>query len=423
MKKTAKRSDLSQAGSWEQRAREVMSRGWETLHDAVVKVGLTVLQAMLEEDRAALCGRRYTHDAERRATRAGYTMGELSMCGRRVSVARPRVRSRSNRELRLPTWERFAGADPLTPRAVEQILLGVSTRQYERSLEPMNEAVMSRGASKSAVSRRFVEASRERLAEMMCRDLSELSICVIMVDGIYVGDHVVLVALGIDERARKHVLGLYEGATENRTACTGLLADLVARGLRTARSMLFVIDGSKALARAIRDVFGSRALIQRCQVHKRRNVLEHLPESMRQTVGRTISAAYHATEGSRAQRMLEALAQQLEKSHPAAAASLREGLDETLTVMRLNLPRWLTQTLTSTNPIEHINGRIRKLTHNVKRWDSGEMVLRWLATAVIEASVTFKRLRGYEAMPKLVFALRTHDQKLTGTIDPSTEAA
>lgn len=244
---------------------------------------------------------------------------------------------------------------------------------------------------------------------MMGRDLSELSVRVVMLDGIHVGGHVVLIALGIDEGGEKHVLGLYEGATENATVCTDMLSDLVARGLDPKRGTLFVIDGGKALHKAIRSVFGACAVFQRCQVHKRRNVLDHLPEELKESVGRTISSAYKCGNAKRARRMLEALARQLERKHPAAAGSLREGLDESLTIVDFNLPPALARTLCTTNAIEFVNGRIRKTTHNVSRWEGGTMILRWLALALDEAAKTFRKLRGHKGMPLLVAALRSHD--------------
>ena len=395
-----------------------------TLHDAIVSAGMTVLGAMLEEERVKLCGPRYQHQSGRNASRAGHADGELALGGRRVGVRRPRVRSADGEEVKLETWERFGEADPLTPRAVEQMVLGVSTRKYVRSIEPAPPGLKTRGTSKSAVSRRFVAATREKLQEMMSRDLGSLKLCAIMIDGIHVDEHLVLVALGIDEHAEKHVLGLYEGATENTTSCSGLLSDLEARGVRTDRTMLFVIDGSKALAKAVRAKYGTRALIQRCQVHKKRNVEDHLPEDMKRNAGRTISAAYQCGNTARAKSMLKGLARQLERKHPSAAASLREGLDETLTVMRFDLDMHLTRTLSTTNPIEFINGRIRKTIRNVARWDGGEMVLRWLAVALVEASKTFRKLRGYKGMPKLVAALRAHDAKLNPTpVDVKVKAA
>jgi putative transposase len=423
MKDTARRRARSQETTMEQLVFAAMRDARATLHDAVVTAGMTVLGAMLEEDRARLCGPRYAHDPHRRASRAGHAEGELAMGGRRVRMQRPRVRGADGREVPLDTWERFAEADPLTPRAVEQMVLGVSTRNYARSIEPAPPHVSSRGTSKSAVSRRFVTATREKLAETMSRDLSGLAICATMIDGLHMGEHLVLAALGIDESGEKHVLGLYEGATENETVCTALISDLTSRGLRTDRSMLFVIDGSKGLSKAIRAVYGKRAIIQRCQVHKRRNVEDHLPEDMRKNIGRTISTAYKCGDAARAKRMLEALARQLERKHPSAAASLREGLDETLTVLRFGLPHGLMRTLATTNPIEFLNSRIRKTTHNVTRWD-GTMVLRWVALAADEASKTFRKLRGYVAMPKLVAALRDHDVQLdTKSVDGSKRAA
>jgi transposase-like protein len=423
MKDTARRGSRSQETT-ERLMFAAMRDVRATLHEAVVAAGMSVLSAMLEEDRIRLCGPRYVHDRDRQASRAGHAEGELAMGGRRIRVRRPRVRGADGREVPLETWERFAGADPLTPRAVEQMVLGVSTRRYERSLEPMPSGLPSRGTSKSAVSRRFTTATREQLAQTMSRDLSALPLCTIMIDGIHVGEHLVLVALGIDEQAEKHVLGMYEGATENATVCTALLNDLVARGVRADRTMLFVVDGSKALCKAIRAVFGARALIQRCQVHKRRNVEDHLPEEMKKGIRRTISTAYRCADPARAKRMLEALACQLERKHPAAAGSLREGLDETLTVLHFDLPENLMRTLATTNPIEFLNSRIRKTTHNVTRWESGEMVLRWLSLACDEASKTFRKLRGHKSMPKLVDALRAHDAQLQAkSVDASKRAA
>jgi transposase-like protein len=302
------------------------------------------------------------------------------------------------------------------------MLVGVATRKYARSLEPMPPGVQTRGTSKSSVSRRFVEATSKELEAMMRQDLSGIDLVALMLDGIAVGDYTILVALGIDAGGNKHVLGLYEGATENATACTGLLSDLQARGLRTDRSVLVVIDGGKALYKAVRAVFGRRALVQRCQVHKRRNVGDHLPENMKNSIGRAMTAAYRCRDAVRAERILKGLAQQLEREHPQAASSLLEGLDETLTVVRLGLSEWLERTMATTNPIENLNSSIRRITRNVKRWD-GTMVLRWVAASLGEAGKTFRKLRGYKGMPKLVAALRTHDATLGITIDDEEKAA
>ena len=422
MKDTAKSRGRSQETT-AQLTMAAMIDARATLHEAVVHAGMSILEAMLEEDRAKLCGPRYVHDRRRYASRAGYTDGELALGGRRMTVRRPRARSPMG-EVALPTWEYFAGADPLTPRAVEQMVLGVSTRNYGRSLEAAPAGFATRGASKSAVSRRFVASTQATLTAMMGRDLSGLSLCALVIDGIHVGEHLVVAALGIDESGDKHVLGLHEGATENGSVCATLIGDLIARGVRSDRAMLFVIDGSKALAAAIRRAFGKHAIIQRCQVHKRRNVEDHLPDSMKANVGRAMTTAYRSGNYERAKRMLNGLARQLDKKHPSAAASLREGLDETLTVMRFELPMWLERTLSTTNTIEYVNGRIRKTTHNVTKWESGSMALRWVAISLIEAAKTFRKLRGYKGMPTLVAALRAHDQLIKpAAVDASKKAA
>jgi transposase-like protein len=273
------------------------------------------------------------------------------------------------------------------------------------------------------VSRRFVEATAKNLAEWLGRKLSDLSLAALMLDGIVCGEHTVLIALGIDEKGSKHILGLWEGATENTAACTALLSNLVERGLDTTRSTLVVIDGSKALAKAVRDAFGKRALIQRCQVHKKRNVLEHLPERLRSANDAILSTAYRCRDPKRALDMLNKLARQLERKHPSAAASLREGLEETLTVLSFGLIDSLERTLATTNPIENLNSLLRRIHHNVTRWQDGTMVLRWVAIGLQEAAKGFRRLRGFEGMPKLVAALRVHDARLDVALAPLKKAA
>jgi putative transposase len=422
MKKNAEKRKVRQEDS-KQLVLSIARSMHEVLHELVVGAGMTVFQAMLEQDRVELCGPRYAHDNERIAYRAGSAPGELAMGGRRVSMRRPRARTTSGDEVELPTWRRFAEADPLTPRAVDQVLVGVSTRKYARSLEPLPAELSSRGTSKSAVSRRFVAGTTRQVGEMMRCDLSGLDLAAIWIDGIHIDEHVVLVALGVDTQGYKHVLGMREGATENATACTALLADLQGRGMRTDRTILIVIDGSKALAKAVRDVFGDRAMVQRCQVHKRRNVEDQLPERMKETIGSAISKAYQSTDAERAKRILVGLARQLERQHPSAAASLREGLDETLTVLRLDLVPGLTRTLATTNPLENLNNQLRRITRNVKRWRDGTMVVRWIGAALQEAAKGFRRLRGYKGMPTLITALRAQDAKLDGTVDASGRAA
>jgi transposase-like protein len=365
--------------------------------------------ALLEHERERLCGPRYRHDPERQVSRAGYASAEVVLGGRRVAVKRPRVRSRDGEEVELPSWRRFASEDPLSERVLEQMMVGVATRKYDRSLEPLPSGVKGRGTSKSAVSRRFVQETAKKLKDWAERSLAGLSITAVMLDGIVIGEHTVIAALGMDEGGAKHVLGFWEGATENAAACNALLSNLVERGLDTGRRILFIIDGSKALAKAIRNVMGKRATIQRCQVHKKRNVMEHLPERRRQSVGEMMDTAYRCRDPKRAMDMLKKIARQLEQKHPSAATSLREGLEETLTVKLFQLPEELERILSTTNAIENLNSVIRRIQRNVKRWRDGQMVLRWVGAALLEAERGFRRIRGYKHMPALVAALRAHD--------------
>jgi transposase-like protein len=391
------------------------------LREFAAEAGMQALAALLEQDRTELCGPRYKHVEGRQASRAGHAAGELVMGGRRVGVRRPRVRSVEGKELDLPSWAQFSSEDPLTNRAVEEMVVGVSTRKYERALEEVPPELSTRGTSKSAVSRRFVAATKSKMEQWMQRRLQQLELASILIDGLAFTDHVVLIALGVDRDGKKHVLGLHEGATENATACSALLDNLIQRGLRSDRSMLFVIDGSKALAKAIRDRFGERALIQRCQVHKKRNVREHLPEYMRSSVSATMSQAYATRDVVRATKLLENLARTLDADHPGAAASLREGLAETLTVLRLGLPESFARTFATTNAIENLNSSARRICRNVTRWRDGTMILRWTCQAMQEAEANFRRVVGWEnGMPFLLNALRKNDARIEQKIDEKT---
>jgi putative transposase len=374
--------------------------------------GFAFAQEQLEAERAALCGPRYAHDPERAAMRAGHAPSSLTVGGRRAEINRPRVCSSDGHELFLPSWQAWSARDPLEQRALEQMVLGISTRRYARSLEALPEELKVRGISKSAVSQRFVVGTTKKLAELMRRDISGLKLVALMIDGVHFAEHVVLAAVGIDSSGEKHPLGLREGATENAAACKELLADLIQRGLNPNRAILVVIDGAKALRKAVLEVFGERALLHRCQAHKKRNVADALPQRLRASVHSAMNQAYATGDPKRARRLLENLARKLESDHPGAAASLREGLEETLTVMRLGLPGNLERVLSSTNLIENLFSRVREVARRVKRWQGGVMILRWTAAGVLEAERHFRKVAGYRALPKLVTALRAHDAKI-----------
>jgi transposase-like protein len=421
--KKSQRVDVEGQGPAAAGRSTVEELGRATLFAFLIESGIGKLEEMLEAERATECGRRYEHQPDRRAYRYGHAPGELVLGGRRVRVRRPRARSLDGREVLLPSWIRFSKEDPLDARALEQMVVGVSTRKYHRSLEEVPPDVEVRGTSKSAVSRRFVAATQEQLGVFLERPLDGLDLAVLMIDGVHFAEHVILVAIGIDEKGEKHVLGTWEGATENATSCKALLADLVQRKLDTRRAMLAVIDGSKALAKAVRDTFGRRTKIQRCQVHKKRNVLEHLPDQLRRSVGAKMTAAYQSGDPDQARRILHQLARQLDEAHPGAAASLREGLDETLTVMALELPRALERTLSSTNVIENFMGTARRVSRNVKRWRGGSMMLRWIVAAAIEAKKSFRRVRGHQGIGKLVRALNDGEPTPSESTITRSEAA
>lgn len=377
--------------------------------ELLVKGGLAVAAALFSAEVEQLCGPRYTRGEG--ASRWGSARGEAVLGGRKVRLARPRVR-RGGEEVPLDSYAQLQREDPLSDRAVEQMLIGVSTRRYARSLEPVIPDLREFGTSRSAVSRRFVARTQAQLEQALVRPLGDVRWAALMIDGIRFHENVVLLALGIDEGGGKHVLAFREGSTENATLCREMLADLVERGLPADKSLLFVIDGGKGLRRAIGDVFGRRALVQRCQVHKKRNVLEHLTESQTAQVKAAMSQAYAAESHGLALRQLKNLATTLKRTQPSAAASLVEGLEETLTVKALGITGALARTLQSTNAIENLNSGVRRVAGRVKRCRHGAMALRWVATAALESARGFRRLRGHSDMPRLVRALRAHDAAL-----------
>lgn len=370
--------------------------------------GKAVLAKMMEAERTALCGPKGVPDPARTAYRGGYARTSVVFGGRRVAIRRPRARAVQAKELSLPSFEWATQCDPINAATLSAIAAGVSTRRYGGTLDalPQSELQSSSSVSKSAVSRRFVALSAEQLSQWLSGRI-EAELSAVMIDAIHFRDRVVLLALGFDAQGKKHVLGLWEGTTEKTAVVRALLSNLIERGLSPDTPRLWIIDGGKALRRAILEVFGASALVQRCQEHKRRNVLEHLPEELHTSVGRVMKDAWHSKDPVLARCQLERLANSLAKPHPGAAASLREGLDETLTLIRLGVEDALYKTLRTTNPIENLNGRIAAHTRNVNRWRDGQMVLRWIAASLNEARRGFRAVRGYRDMKRLAAALAT----------------
>jgi len=401
---------------------ELASAAREGLLALAVGTGLQVLEAMLAEDVAWLVGPKGRHIPGRAAVRHGSEPGQVTLGGRRVRVRRPRVRTADGtRELPVPTYQAFAATDLLDQLAVERMLAKLSTRRYPAGLEPVGTQVVqaSSGTSKSAVSRRFVARTEHALAELLAADLSALELVALLVDGIRVAEHTCVVALGITIDGTKVPLALAEGATENATVTRDLLTGLRERGLDVTRPILVVIDGAKALRRAVGEVC-DHPVIQRCQLHKLRNVSDRLPDAVASTVARRMRAAYRNPDPLVAQADLEALAGELDRSHPGAAASLREGLAETLTITRLGVPPTLARTLRSTNSIESMIEICRDHAANVKRWQDGQMVLRWVAAGMGEAATQFRRVNGYLYLPGLRVAL---DQTIAAVTPTKEDAA
>jgi transposase-like protein len=372
---------------------------WEELQPQVEHLaglaGLQVIRGVIEEEVTRRVGPRYQPDPASSCVRWGQQPGYVVFAGQKVGVERPRVRARKGPEVELDSYARLQ-QDGRRQRAVrEGIVAGLTARSYHRAVQSVLEGY---GIEKSSVSREFVAASAAQLQQLCEKKLGDLDLVALLIDGIHLGQQVLVVALGIETSGKKHVLGLWQGATENTTVVKELLEDLVARGLNPERRYLFVIDGVKALRAAIERVFGDRAEVQRCQIHKRRNVKDHLPKNAPGDTDRRIRNAYALTSYAEAKAELEKIFRQLERINPSAARSLEEGLEETLTVHRLGVGTLLRRTLASTNPIESCLSTVERVAHNVKRWRAGDHALRWTATGLLEAEQKFRRVKGYREL-------------------------
>jgi len=362
------------------------------------RAGLRIIGTILENEVTRRVGPPHRPDPVSGAVRWGRQPGYVMFGGRKVAVERPRVRTRERQEVELDSYARLQH-DGRRQRAVrEGIVAGLSSRNYRRAVESVVDGY---GIEKSSVSRKFVAASAAQLQELCEKQLGDLDLVAILIDGIHFGQQVLVVALGIASSGQKHVLGVWQGATESTTVVKELLEDLVARGLSTERRYLFVIDGAKALRAAIERVFGERAEVQRCQIHKRRNVKEHLPKNAQGDYDRRIRNAYAMTEYAAAKAELGKIFRQLERVNPNAAHSLEEGLEETLTVHRLGVGWLLRRTLASTNAIESCLSTVERVARNVKRWRAGGQALRWTATGLLEAQKKFRRVKGYRELEHL----------------------
>ena len=391
--------------------------------------GIATLSGMLEEDTARLCGSRYGRAAGKEGHRWGKTRGKVGFHGGKVEIERPRVRACDGGEMALPSWTTAQSEDLLGKWAMNLMLINVSTRKFKRAVRlPEGDlaVIAGDGTSKSAASRRFVALSAERMAAWMASDLSQLDLLVVQIDGLHIGNDLVLVAaLGIDAEGHKHPLGLIEGATENAAVVQALIDNLIERGLDPKVCRLFIIDGAKALSKVIRRTFGAHTPIQRCQIHKARNVIERLPKPLHASVRRALRQAWELDDTAKAERLLRNLARRLDQEAPGVAASILEGLDEMLTVNRLGLPAKLRRSLACTNSIENMMGTVRRVCRNVKRWRNAAMALRWTAAGMMEAAKGFRRLKAYKHLPVLRAALAAHQSKyvVTQRVEDNADAA
>jgi putative transposase len=390
---------------------ELVGAAREGLLALSVGVGLGVVHELMELEVDEVVGPKGKHNCDRVAVRHGHDDGSMTLGGRRVAVRRPRMRTADDeRELPVESYEYFADRDPLTRAVMDRMLAGVSTRRFAQVGEPVGSEVEQSSSStrKTTVSEMFIERTRTALGELMSRRLDDVRLAVMMLDGLEIAERTHVVALGITTDGVKIPLGLWEGSTENATLARALLADLVDRGLDPEQAILFVIDGAKALRRAIKDVFGEHALVHRCHRHKERNVTDLLPERDRATVRARIRAAWSLTDPLLAEQRLQLLVGELEQTWPDAAGSLREGIDDTLTLMRLGITGSLATTLSSTNPCESMIEIVRHTQRNVKRWQDGDMRKRWTAAGMLVAEQQFRRIIGYRDLATLITAIEHH---------------
>jgi len=375
--------------------------GWlrKGVGELIRQAGLQMMELMMEEEVRALVGERSQPQLERTANRWGTEKGYCVVMGQKVPIERPRIRTTEDREVRLGTYEMFHRGEPLTETVWEKLMLGLSTRKYGQAVREFAEAY---GLEKSAISEHFIEASRTKLKEMLERKLDKLKLCALLIDATPFAGQQMVAALGISQDGRKTILGIRQGATENATVVGELLGDLANRGLDFTEPRLYVLDGGKALSTAVKKYAGESAAIQRCQVHKRRNVLDHLTDEQKPSVAKKMNAAYAMEDHAAAKLALTQLHRELMDLNPSAARSLEEGLEETLTVHRLHIPAQLRKSLASTNIIESAFSIVEKVCSNVKRWHGGDQRERWVGSGLLVAEKQFRRIQGCKQIPILL---------------------
>jgi transposase-like protein len=357
----------------------------------------------MEAEVEQIAGKRSCPDPDRKAYRWGSEDGFCLIDGQRVPIQRPRLRTRTKKEVPLGSYALFQRSSLLEETVWQKIMLGLTMRSYKEVMQQFADAY---GLEKSTTGEHFIHASRAKLKQLMERSLAGLLLPCVLIDGtIFKGQHLV-VAIGLDATGRKLVLGLRQGATENAAVVGELLGELAGRGLDFTTPRLYIVDGGKAIRAAITNYAGDAAFLQRCQVHKIRNVIEHIPEHDRPTIKYRMRMAYGQQEPADGRRLLLKLHDELLQSNPSAASSLEEGLEDTLTVSSLRLPLKLKQTLSSTNVIESGFSVVDRICEQVKRWQGSDHRLRWIGSALLFAESRWNRIHGYRHLPALITALR-----------------
>jgi transposase-like protein len=394
----------------------------EALSSFAVEMGLKVAQCLLEDEVTQRCGPRHERVPGRRETRFGHQRGFVTIAGQKASIAKPRVRrTDGGGEVELERYALLQSPEAMPESALNHLVNGVSTRRYEQVVQ---QAQTGFGIKKSSVSRGFVRASAAEVQRLAQRRFDGERFAAIFIDAQPYAGEMMVVALGITAGGQKRLLGLRQGATENALVVTSLLEELRERGVRTDVPTLFVLDGAKALSAAVVRVWGKFAVIQRCQIHKRRNVEAHLPERHHEELRTRLNAAYHEKSVTQARALLTATVKWLRRISPAAAASLEEGLEETLTIVRLGVPELLRKTLSTTNPIESAYSVAESVTRRVKRWRDGDMRQRWCVAGLLDAESRFNRIKGHQHLPQLLDALeRSHQAQQTTTLDVKRKSA
>jgi transposase-like protein len=383
----------------------LLEQGQLAVEELVGQLGQATLEAVLAISAEQVAGPPHPGKPGGAIRRHGEQGGVVAWDGQRVRVSKPRLRRKGGghgAEVAVPAYAAMQDNAGLRERLLGIVMRGVSTRHYQEVLPKLAERC---GVSRSAVSRQVQEASAEALQSLCERRFEEVELLVIYLDGKDFGGHQVICAVGVDLSGKKHVLGLTEGATENAVVVKGLLEDLVERGVSPARRRLFVIDGSKALRKAIDDVFGRHNPVQRCRTHKLRNVLGYLPKELQQQTAAVLRAAWKLDPKEGLARLCTQI-EWLERSYPKAAASLREGMEETFTINRLGLSPMLRKCLATTNVIESSLSGVEGRTGRVTRWRDGGMCLRWAAAAALETERNFRKIIGHEDLWMLQAVLK-----------------